>query len=151
MVTTRGSRSGATIVVHVAGAVVHPGVIELPVGSRVIDAIETVGGGLPNADLDRLNLAAKLVDGQQVLVMQVGAPTVAPTGTAAAGESARPLNLNLATQAQLEALPGIGPQLAAAIIKERDRRGGFRSVNELSSVRGIGDKRLADLRELVTV
>ena len=153
MVTTRGSRSGATIVVHVAGAVVHPGVIELPVGSRVIDAIETVGGGLPNADLDRLNLAAKLVDGQQVLVVQVGAPTVAPTGTgtAAAGESAGPLNLNLATQAQLEALPGIGPQLAAAIIKERDRRGGFRSVNELSSVRGIGDKRLADLRELVTV
>jgi competence protein ComEA len=127
-------------------------VVELPVGARVIDAVEAVGGALANADLDRLNLAAKLVDGQRVLVARIGDPAEAAIGTnAASTEQAGPLNLNLATQAQLDGLPGIGPQLAAAIIKERDRRGGFRSVNELSSVRGIGDKRLADLRELVTV
>ncbi len=151
--TTRGRSSAGTIVVHVAGAVAHPGVVELPLGARVIDAIEAVGGGLPNADLDRLNLAATLVDGQRVLMARIGDPAEAAigTGSTASSEASGPLNLNTATQDQLDELPGIGPQLAAAIIKERDRRGGFRSVNELSSVRGIGDKRLADLRELVTV
>jgi competence protein ComEA len=141
------------VVVHVAGAVAHPGVVELPVGARVIDAVEAVGSALPSADLDRLNLAAKLVDGERVLVARVGDPATAAAGSGSSDstEQAGPLNLNTATQAQLDTLPGVGPQLAAAIIKERDRRGGFRSVNELSSVRGIGDKRLADLRDLVTV
>jgi competence protein ComEA len=153
----------ARIAVHVAGAVARPGVVELPAGSRVIDAVEAVGGAPPDADLDRLNLAAKLADGQRVFVPKageadpgasygVGDPGDASGG--ASGGSGTPggkLDLNTATQAQLEDLPGIGPTYAQAIIAERQRRGGFTSVNELRSVRGIGDKRFAELAPLVTV
>jgi competence protein ComEA len=152
------------IAVHVAGAVARPGVVELPAGSRVIDAVEAVGGAPADADLDRLNLAAKVVDGQRIFVPKAGQadPGVAGDGggSGSAGASgagtggALPggkLNLNTATQAQLEALPGIGPTYAQAIIAERERRGGFKSVNELRSVRGIGDKRFAEIAPLVTV
>lgn len=147
---------GARIVVHVAGAVVRPGVVELRLGARGIDALEGAGGARPDADLDRLNLAAKLVDGQQILVARVGEPSSAP-GSAPPGanvppgEPSAPLNLNTATIDQLEALPGIGPTLAQAIVDERERRGAFRSINELRSVRGIGDGRFADLRPRVAV
>lgn len=155
--TDKASSGGHALVVHVAGAVSHPGVVELPSGSRVIDAIEAAGGGLADADLDRLNLAAKLADGQRVLVVHVGEVAVpdatgggsdAGSGTEAAGGL---VNLNTATQAELEELPGLGPSLAGAIIDERTRRGGFQSINELRDVRGIGEKRFADLREKVTV
>jgi competence protein ComEA len=145
--------------VHVAGAVTRPGVYELDGDARVIDAVESAGGGVPEADLDRLNLAEKLVDGERVLVQKVGDPAVAaapgvPAGSGhpgTTGAPAGPVNVNSATQAELETLPGIGPALAQSIIAERDRRGGFRAVNELRSVRGIGDKRFADLEPLVTV
>ena len=146
------------IVVHVAGAVTHPGVVELPAGSRVIDAIEAVGGALPDGDLDRLNLAAKLADGERVYVGKPGVadPGAGTGGTVAVGGAAvatpgGKVNLNTATQAQLEELPGVGPAFAQAILAERQRRGGFTSVNDLRSVRGIGDKRFADLAPLVTV
>ena len=154
---TSTTKAGERVAVHVAGAVTHPGVVELAAGSRVIDAVEAAGGGLPEADLDRLNLAARLVDGQQVLVARVGdppTPGVAVTGTPStpgAGTTPTPVNVNTATQAELETLPGIGPALATAILDERDRRGGFGSVNELREVRGIGEKRYADLRDKVTV
>ena len=158
-VATAGAATKATssrIVVHVAGAVTKPGVVELPAGSRVIDAIEAVGGARPDGDLDRLNLAAKLADGERVFV---GAPGVADPGagtggTGAGAATATPggkVNLNTATQAQLEELPGVGPAFAQAILTERQRRGGFASVNDLRSVRGIGDKRFADLAPLLTV
>jgi competence protein ComEA len=147
---------GPTVVVHVAGAVARPGVLLMPEGARVIDAVEGAGGATADADLDRLNLAAVLADGQRIVVLAVGAPggpgasgVGDPGGTAT--DPAGLLDLNLATAAQLEALPGIGPVLAAAILAERDRRGGFRSVNELREVRGIGEVRFADLRDLVTV
>lgn len=152
-----GAKSGERVTVHVAGAVTKPGVYELAAGTRVIDAVEAAGGGAPDADLNRLNLAAKVTDGQKVLVQRVGEASAAPApGTPDGGgsEGADPsglLDLNTATQAQLEALPGIGPTLAEAIIAERERRGGFRSVNELRDVRGIGDKRFADLKSKVTV
>lgn len=163
--TTVGNRAAATtdeadrgerVVVHVAGAVARPGVVELTPGSRVIDAVEAAGGGLPDADLDRLNLAAKVVDGERVLVQRVGeppesTPAVAGTPAASPGATTGPVNLNTATVEQLDTLPGIGPTLAAAIIAERERRGSFRNVNELRDVRGIGEKRFADLRDLVTV
>lgn len=146
------------VTVHVAGAVVTPGVFELSGASRVIDAVEAAGGGAAEADLDRLNLASKLVDGQRVLVQKIGDPAApaTPSGTTGSdsGTVAVPgelVNLNTAAQAELETLPGIGPTLAQAIISERDRRGGFRSVNELRSVRGIGDKRFADVQPLVTI
>ena len=145
---------------HVAGAVTRPGVVELPAGSRVIDAVEAVGGALADADLDRLNLAAKVADGQRVYVPKVGQPDPGAAGDADATAGADPragtpggekLNLDAATAAQLEELPGIGPTYAQAIIAERQRRGGFTSVNELRSVRGIGDKRFSELAPLVTV
>ena len=161
--TANGGSSGATkkgahVTVHVAGAVTKPGVYDLAGGARVIDAIEAAGGGVPDADLNRLNLAAKVADGQRVLVQRVG--EAAPAGSAStggsggSGGSADPsglVSLNSATQAELEALPGIGPSLAGAIITERERRGGFRSVNELRDVRGIGEKRFADLKDKVTI
>jgi len=149
---------GGDVTVHVAGAVARPGVVELPGGARVIDAVEGAGGGLPDADLDRMNLAARLADGERVLVQRVGelpAPAGPPAGSAMpsgdGGPTSALINLNTATQEQLESLPGIGPVLAEAIITERDQRGGFRSVNELRDVRGIGDKRFADLEGSVTV
>ena len=152
--STTSTTSADVVIVHVAGAVTTPGVVELPVGSRVIDAIEAAGGGVDDADFDRLNLAAKLSDGQRVLVPKVGQlVALEPQGGAAVDGAAQGglLNLNTATPAQLEELPGIGPTLAAAILAERDRRGGFKSINELRDVRGIGEKRFADLRDHVTV
>ena len=149
------------LLVHVAGAVVHPGLVQVPMGARVADAIAAAGGGLPDADLDRLNLAAKVVDGQRIPVTKIGAPgvgTAATGGTATTGgddlvdpTAGGPIDLNAATVAQLDTLPGIGPSLAAAILRERDRRGGFTSVDQLREVRGIGDKRFADLKPLVSV
>jgi competence protein ComEA len=153
--TPTSTARGPKVVVHIAGAVTRPGVLELDPGARVIDAVEAAGGALPEADLDRLNLAAKLADGQRVLVERVGAPPAPTDATGAAPDDgaagAGPVNVNTATQAQLEELPGIGPVLAEAIIDERERRGGFRSVNELRDVRGIGEKRFEDLRSSVTV
>jgi competence protein ComEA len=138
------------LVVHAAGAVVKPGVYRLEPGSRVIDLIDTAGGAAPDADLNRLNLAAALSDGSQVYVPRLGEPApvaVAGGPTAPAG----PLDLNTATLEQLDDLPGVGPATAKAIIAERDRRGRFRSVEELLDVRGIGPAKLDALRDLVTV
>ncbi len=151
---------GAKVVVHVAGAVTAPGVVELPPGARVIDALDAVGGAKADADLNRVNLAAKVVDGQQILVGRVGEPPLMgaepPTtgaGAAAAGTGSpgAPINLNTATAEQLETLPGIGPSFAQAIIAERTKRNGFDSIDELRSVRGIGDRRFADLKPMVTL
>ena len=156
--TSGGTKKGERVTVHVAGAVAKPGVYDLDAAARVIDAIEAAGGGAPDADLNRLNLAAKIADGQRVLVQRAG--EAAPAGSASPGDSgsgggsADPsalVSLNSATQAELETLPGIGPSLAGAIITERERRGGFRSVNELRDVRGIGEKRFADLKDKVTI
>jgi competence protein ComEA len=159
--TTVAKGVAATIAVHVAGAVNHPGVVELRAGARVIDALEAVGGAIAGADVDRLNLAAKVSDGQRVFVAKVGQAdpgVVGDTGAtgaggdaATAGVAGAKVNLNTATQAQLEALPGVGPTFAQSIIAERQRRGGFRSVNDLCSVHGIGDKRFAQLAPLLTV
>jgi competence protein ComEA len=150
------AKKGERLTVHVAGAVAKPGVYDLQAGARVIDAIEAAGGGVPDADLNRLNLAAKVGDGQRVLVQRVGeaAPTGAAPASGTGGGAADPsglVNLNSASSAELEALPGIGPTLAEAIVAERERRGGFRSVNELRDVRGIGEKRFADLKDKVTI
>jgi competence protein ComEA len=160
----RAKGAPATVAVHVAGAVNHPGVVELHPGARVIDAVEAVGGAQPDGDLDRLNLAAKVSDGERVYVAKVGqsdpgviGDSATGAGTGGTGDGSTggvvggKVNLNTATQAQLEELPGIGPTYAEAIIAERQRRGGFTSVNDLRSVHGIGDKRFAELAPLVTV
>lgn len=162
--TPATARSLPPVVVHVAGAVVRPGVVQLAAGSRVVDALAAAGGATLDADVNRLNLAAKLIDGQRIAVPTFGevagpAPVDAGGDAPAGGSGAstgtptaeNPLDLNTATATDLEALPGIGPSLAQAIIAERTKRGGFESVNDLRSVRGIGDGRFADLKDFVHV
>ena len=140
----------ADVFAHAAGAVVRPGVYRLPAGSRVTDLVEAAGGITPDAAPDLLNLAAELADGQQVYVPRVGEAAPAAAG-AASGAPAGPVDLNTATAEQLEELPGIGPATARAIIEHRERAGAFRSVEELLEVRGIGEAKLAGLRDLVRV
>jgi competence protein ComEA len=149
----------APLAVHVAGAVARPGLYHLPPGSRVADALGRAGGKLPAADLDRLNLAAKLVDGQKILVLRRGEPVPVDLGAVTgqgggAGEgtaSTGPIDLNTADLAALDSLPGVGPATARAILEERARRGGFRSTRDLLRVPGIGEGRFARLKDLVRV
>lgn len=142
------------VTVHVRGRVREPGVLSLPVGSRVVDAIEAAGGLRPGASTGELNLARVLVDGEQVAVGLRGAaggqdPNT-PTG-APGGQPGQPalLDINAATAAELEALPGIGPVLAARIVQWRADNGRFTDVEVLSEVSGIGDALMAQLRPLV--
>ena len=139
----------APLQVHVAGAVEHPGVYALPRGSIVQDAIQAAGGAAPEADLDRVNLAAELVGGERILVP--AAATVQAGAAPAASASDGLLNLNSATADELETLPGIGPGLAQSIVEYRERHGPFAAVEDLLLVPGIGPSRLAQIRELVTV
>ena len=141
------------VVVHVAGAVGAPGVQRLPAGARVIDAVDAAGGLLPDADASRVNLAAELVDGTQVYVPAIGevAPAAVAGATATGGEGSGPIDLNIADAVALETLPGVGPATAAAIIDHRERNGPFVSVDGLLEVRGIGEAKLAQLRDLVRV
>ncbi len=146
--------AGGALVVHVAGAVRRPGVYRMRAGTRVDDAVTRAGGPRSRADLSALNLAAELEDGRQVLV-----PLRAPGGSAAAAPAAGatattpgvPLNLNTATIEQLDELDGIGPATAQQILNYRDEHDGFGSVEELDQVPGIGETRLASLREQVRV
>jgi competence protein ComEA len=153
------------IVVHVVGAVATPGVQRLPVGSRVVDAVEGAGGAAADADLGRINLAAALTDGQQVYVLRVGeephvppvgtgtpgAPGVAGTGPDADAGGEALIDINTASSAQLEELPGVGPVTAEAIVDHREANGPFVTVDDLIGVRGIGEAKLAQVRDRVTV
>lgn len=162
--TAPGPSSGGaatTIVVAVTGDVVHPGVVTLPAGSRVVDAVRVAGGARRPGDVILLNLARRLADGELVVV---GSPAQRTEGTApgADGAAARgsspeggpdsgPVNLNTATTEQLDGLPGVGPVLAQRIAEWRTEHGGFRSVDQLGDVSGIGDAKLSQLRPRVTV
>lgn len=133
--------------VHVAGAVRRPGVYPIGPGTRVAEVIRRAGGPTRRADLSALNLAARLEDGQQVMVPPKAPPVGAPGPAAAsAATTSSPLRLSTATAAQLEALDGIGPALARRIVEWRDAHGGFRSVDGLLEVPGIGPARLAAIR-----
>ena len=148
-------RPGGALVVHVAGAVRRPGVYRMRAGARVDDAVMRAGGPRRRADLSALNLAAELEDGRQVLVPLRASAVTAAGGTApAAAASASagatvPINLNTATIDQLDELDGIGPATAQQIIDYRDANDGFGSIEELDQVPGIGEARLATLREKV--
>lgn len=139
----------AQVVVAVVGYVVTPGLVTLPAGSRVADAVAAAGGALPDADLTTVNLARVLVDGEQVAVGVPGA--VAVPGSSAGGGEAVPLNLNTASETELEELPGVGPVLAGRIVAWRTDNGGFASVEQLQEVDGIGPSTFEDLRDEVTV
>ena len=141
----------ATATAHAAGAVGRPGVYRLPPGARVTDLLDAAGGPGPDADLDQLNLAAPVADGERIYVPRRGeAPPPVAAGTATA-LPAGPVDLNTATAEQLDALPGVGPATAAAILDWRKQHGRFRTVDDLLEVRGIGEARLADLRDKVKV
>ena len=147
------STTSAAVVVHAAGAVRTPGLYRMPPGARVDDLLRAAGGAAADADLDRVNLAAPLVDGSRVYVPRVGeaAPPVAAGGGTGDPTADGPLDLNTATAEQLDALPGIGPATAKAIIEARTRRGRFTSVDDLLAVRGIGPAKLDAIRDLVSV
>ncbi|WUJ17057.1 ComEA family DNA-binding protein [Streptomyces sp. NBC_00390] len=140
----------ARIVVDVSGKVLRPGVLRLPAGSRVADALAAAGGVRAGTDLTGLNRARVLMDGEQVVVGVPAPPGPVATGPGGAGgPAAGPVSLNSATVEQLETLPGVGPVLAQHIVDHRTQHGGFRSVDELRDVNGIGDRRFADLESLV--
>ncbi|WFB11795.1 helix-hairpin-helix domain-containing protein [Streptomyces sp. LX-29] len=153
---TAAAGPGRTVVVDVAGRVRDPGVHRLPTGSRVADALRAAGGVRPDTDVSGLNRARTLTDGEQIVVGGTPAPVPAPPGGPAVPQpggaptpGSAPVSLNSATAEQLDALPGVGPVLAQHILDYRTRHGGFRSVDELRDVNGIGDQRFADLSPLV--
>jgi competence protein ComEA len=148
------SASPVPLIVDVTGWVRRPGVYEFESGQRVVDAVERAGGARPGADLALLNLAALLVDGQQIMVPKEGGSTSGAAGSipGAPGASSGVLvNINTADAATLETLNGVGPVLAAAIVQYRTEHGQFTSVDQLDEVSGIGPSTLEELRSQVTV
>ncbi|MFI7597343.1 helix-hairpin-helix domain-containing protein [Actinoplanes sp. NPDC049681] len=141
------------VVVAVGGKVRKPGLVQLPPGARVADALRAAGGAQPGVDVAPLNLARKVVDGELIMVgvaLPAGAAVTAPaggTGPAVGGL----VNLNTATLAELDTLPGVGPVLAQRILDARDAQGGFKAVSDLRKVDGIGAARFEQLKDLVTV
>ncbi|MEU3192514.1 ComEA family DNA-binding protein [Streptomyces sp. NPDC006992] len=154
-----GAAPSGRLVVDVSGKVREPGLQQLPAGSRVADALEAAGGLRKGADTEGLNQARPLVDGEQIVVGEPGrsrtAGSAAPSGGtsgsgSAGGPSGAMVSLNSATREQLETLPGVGPVLAQHIVDYRTQHGGFRSVDQLKEVNGIGEKRFADIQPQVT-
>ncbi len=159
------SATSGSVVVHVTGAVSRPGVVTLPPGSRVTDAINAVGGASAEADTQQLNLARVLTDGEQIRVPRIGEvlpdPAPQPGGAATPSVGTAPgktnggasgtININTASASELEKLPGIGPALAQRIVEYRDSHGPFASVDSLTDVPGIGKAKLEGLREQATV
>ncbi|HEY2310441.1 MAG TPA: helix-hairpin-helix domain-containing protein [Gaiellaceae bacterium] len=138
------------LTIDVAGAVRHPGLYRLGSGSRIDDAIALAGGATAKAQLDTVNLAAPVADGEQIVVPQRGVGGPAAAGAPAAGSSpSAPLDLNSATLEELENLPGIGPVTAQKILDYRQQHGAFHSVAELQGVSGIGPAHMAQLKGLV--
>jgi competence protein ComEA len=143
----------ASIVVHVAGAVLRPGVYTVPAGARVGDALAAAGGAASGADVNAINLARPLSDGERVWIPRKGeTPPPEPGGGAGgSGSSGGKVNINTASAAELETLPGIGPALAQRIVDYRTQHGPFRTVRDLMKVTGIGEKKFAAIEEHVTV
>ena len=155
-VDEQSAKESAVVVIDVAGKVRRPGIVTLPIGSRVVDAIEAAGGARRGVNLTILNLARLLVDGEQIVVgirppAGVAAPAASAPGGSTPGSPAQMVNLNSATETDLDTLPGVGPVTAAAILQWRTDNGAFTSVDELLEVSGIGDATLADIAPFVTI
>jgi competence protein ComEA len=143
--TLHSSGSGGDVVVDVTGAVARPGVYRLPSGSRVTDAVDRAGGASGGAMLEAINLAARLADGQQVVVPEKG-PGGAPLAAAGAAGEEGPISLGTATVEQLDTIDGIGPVTAQDIVEFREQHGGLSSVDQLDQVSGIGPATMESLR-----
>jgi len=158
-----GATAAPVILVHVLGAVLRPGLFELPVGARVVDAVSAAGGFTAAADPAGTNLARPLADGEQVYLPAIGETVpggvagsggTGGSGTGSSGGSGLPavkVNLNRATAAELDALPRIGPAMAQRIVDYRSANGPFAAIEDLRNVTGIGDKTFEALKDLVTV
>lgn len=164
--------AGGMVKIHVAGEVNRPGVLELPANARILDAIRKAGGPTKDGDMNALNLAARVEDGSKIVVAKRAAPGASVESSAAApdaGEStpsttngapspsassgakqpSGPINVNNASAAQLESLPGVGPKTAALIIEYRQKNGAFRSLRDLDKVKGLGPKKLEKMAPYV--
>jgi competence protein ComEA len=139
----------AEVIVNVAGKVANPGVYKLPIGSRVVDAINLAGNQLKGVDISDINLARVLVDGEQILVGTP--PAVAAKKAAAKVSASNPLDLNRATAAQLDTLPGIGPVTAQRILDYRSKVGRINSVDELKKISGLGGAKFEEIKNLLRV
>lgn len=164
---TNAQAQAGPLIVSVVGLVVNPGVVEVPAGARVVEAIERAGGLLPEANPASVNLAAPLVDGQQIVVGTEALPAgeiaggsggadgsgadSADSGAAGASEPSGQININTATATQLEELPGIGPATATKIIDFREKNGPFASIDALEEVPGIGPAKVEALRDVATI
>lgn len=140
--------AGPRVLVHVTGKVQRPGVVELPAGARVVDALRAAGGLRAGVDPGTLNLARRVVDGEQIVA---GAPFAAAASPPAVTADGGLVDLNAASVSDLDALPGVGPVLAQRIVDWRTRHGPFRDVGQLRDVDGIGEQRFEDLRDRVRV
>jgi competence protein ComEA len=143
------SAGGGRAFVHVTGAVRRPGVYRVPSWARLDLAVKRAGGPAPGADLQGVNLAAKIADGQQVVVPRRGAGTITTGPATPGGGSSGPISLNTATPEQLDSLEGVGPATAQKILEFRKQHGGFRSVADLKQITGIGPKKFAALKDKV--
>jgi competence protein ComEA len=148
VVPTATTAVARAVVVDVTGAVRRPGLYRLSEGSRVADAVARAGGATPKAQLELVNLAARVSDGEQVIVPRRGT-AAASGGGSAAGAPTGPVHLNSATLEELDSLPGVGPVTAQKIVDFRQEHGAFGSVDELDAIPGIGPARLEQLRDLV--
>jgi competence protein ComEA len=145
------AESGTDVVVDVSGAVSDPGVYRLPAGSRVNDALQRAGGATARAEADSINLAARLTDGQQIIIpVRVkgsgGAIAGATAGSTATAESTAPISIGAATVEELDTIEGIGPVTAQNIVEFRDQQGGISSVDQLDEISGIGPATMEALR-----
>ncbi len=150
------NEENSTIMVHISGQVYKPGIVEMDLGKRLIDAIKAAGGLMKEADLDRINLAKKLVDEEKIYIPKVGEELnndiidVQVTSVSTSSDSNGKININKCSQIDLESLPGIGPVLAERIIDYRNSNA-FKTIEELKEVSGIGDKKYEALKDLITV
>jgi competence protein ComEA len=141
----------AAINVYVSGAVKQPDVYALPLHSIVKDAITAAGGAAADADLDRINLAARLADQMQVYVPRQGEAALPPQSGSAPGAATEKININTASVEELDKLPGIGPAIAAAIIDYRTQNGPFKQIEDIDAVKGIGDALFEKIKDMITV